>query len=49
MLFILAFLVANLGLITSIFAATIMVLYDEFYKHKSVFTMLETLRVRPVM
>lgn len=49
MLFILAFLVANLGLITSIFTSTIMVLYDEFYKHKSVFTMIETLRVRPIM
>lgn len=49
LLFMLAFLVANLGLITSIFTSVIVVLYDEFYKHKSIFTMLETLRVRPVM
>ena len=49
MLFILAFLISNLGLITSIFTSVIVVLYDEYYKHKSIFTMLETLRVRPVM
>ena len=49
LLFMLAFLVANLGLVTSIFTSVIVVLYDEFYMHKSIFTMLETLRVRPVM
>ena len=49
LLFMLAFLVANLGLVTSIFTSVIVVLYDELYKHKSIFTMLETLRVRPVM
>ena len=49
LLFLLAFLVANLGLITSIFTSVIVVLYDDYYKHKSVFTMLETLKVRPVM
>lgn len=49
MIFILGFLVCNLGLVTSIFTSVIVVLYDEFYKHKSIFTMLETLRVRPVM
>ena len=49
LLFMLAFLIANLGLITSIFTSVIVVLYDEYYKHKSIFTMLETLRVRPVM
>ena len=43
------FLVANIGLITSIFSSVIVVLYDEFYRHKSIFTMLETLKVRPVM
>ena len=48
-LFLLTFLISNLGLITSIFTSVIVVLYDEFYKHKSIFTMLETLRVRPVM
>ena len=49
LLFILCFLIANLGLITSIFASVIIVLYDELYKHKSIFTMIETLKVRPVM
>ena len=49
LLFLLAFLIANLGLIVTIFTSVMVVLYDEYYKHKSIFTMLETLRVRPVM
>lgn len=49
MLFLLGFLISNLGLITSIFASVIIVLYDEYYKHKSIFTMIETLKVRSVM
>lgn len=49
LLFLLGFLISNLGLITSIFGSVIIVLYDEYYKHKSIFTMIETLKVRSVM
>jgi hypothetical protein len=49
LLFTLSFLVANLGLITTVFTAVIVVFHEEYYKHRSVFTMLETLKVRPVM
>mmetsp|Transcript_22877 Transcript_22877/g.28427 ORF Transcript_22877/g.28427 Transcript_22877/m.28427 type:complete len:322 (+) Transcript_22877:1220-2185(+) len=49
LLFLLAFLVCNLGLITSVFTSVIVVLYEEFYKHKGIFSMIESLRVRPVM
>ena len=49
LVFLLCFLISNLALITSILTAVIVVLYEEYYKFKGIFSMLETLRVRPVM
>ena len=48
-LFLFVFLIFNLGLFLSLFTSVLSVLFSEFEKNESVFTMLERLRVRPFL
>ena len=47
LVFFMLFLIVNVGLFLSLFISMIVVLYDEFFVHESIYHMMETIKVRP--